>query len=116
MRAITVKWQGSTRDVLVDDDVYEWAKDHTWTRFSGEYVARRSGSGLWPMHREIMGLAIGDHRVIHHINENPLDNRRENLMVCANRSEAQSQPHPLRGRACVDGGRRGAIARWGVPA
>lgn len=87
-------------EVLVDDDDYPWISGHRWCWWGG-YVARnhRLDDGrqrMWPMHREIMGLAIGDPRVIHHINENKLDNRKKNLLVCADMIEAANQPHPKR--------------------
>lgn len=89
--------------VLVDDDVYEWAQHYRWNRVDGyvaRYIPRPPGQGrAWPMHREIMGLEIGDPRVVHHLNENKLDNRRANLVVCASKREANSFPHPARDEA-----------------
>jgi hypothetical protein len=47
------------------------------------------------VHRIIMGLAPGDPRVVDHLNNNPLDNRRENLEVVTKAENVRrgSLPH-----------------------
>lgn len=57
----------------------------------GGYATR----GDMVMHRLILGLNPGC-GVVHHVNEDKLDNRRENLRVFATASEANLQPHPKR--------------------
>jgi hypothetical protein len=59
---------------IVDDDVYEWAKELNWRIGIKGYVV----SGKVRLHRAILGLSgrsrQGDHR-----DGNKLDNRRQNL-------------------------------------
>ncbi len=43
------------------------------------------------MHREIMGLVFGDKRFVDHINRNPLDNRRSNLLITTNRGNQENR-------------------------
>lgn len=103
--------------VIVDEADWPTVSKHRWSP-AGEYVARPvildgGRRAAWPMHREILGLEIGDPRVVHHLNENPVDNRRANLQVCESRMQAQAAPHPKRDDVCREGGRNGAAARWG---
>lgn len=96
---------------LVDDDVFEAAARYTWNAALG-YATRGSGDGgVVYMHRWILGLAKGDRRVVHHINEDRLDNRRQNLAICRDRMDHAGWPHPKRDAACAEGGRRAAEAR-----
>src|SRR5882724_2115621 len=62
---------------VVDDDVYEWAKDISWMK-RGEYVYR-SGTKGDKLASVILERPAGYQ--IRYINEDPLDNRRENLKV-----------------------------------
>lgn len=52
-----------------------------------------------PMHRFVLGLARGD-RIVHHINEDPRDNRRRNLKIVADLLAHGSEPHPRRDQLC----------------
>lgn len=61
---------------LVDDDVWEWAHCFKWKLHKGGY-AQLSSYNL--LHRLITGNQQGFQ--VHHINENKLDNRRENLTL-----------------------------------
>jgi hypothetical protein len=68
---------------LVDDEDYERVTEHTW-------IANRTWQGCWysymtgnpwiSMHRFIMGKTDGS-RVILHLNDDGLDNRRSNLKI-----------------------------------
>ncbi len=93
---VPIYWHGRIYDfALVDHEDFVRVSANRWTRVSGDYAV--SGRGL--MHRWILGLAKGE-GIVHHINEDTLDNRRSNLMVCANTIEHGSQPHPRRDLVC----------------
>ena len=81
---------------LVDDEDFEWLNQWKWKAHwepaMGAYYANRQvylGGGrdnpkyrAIIMHREIMGLAFGDRRVVDHKDPNAtLDNRRSNLRI-----------------------------------
>lgn len=75
---------GST---LVDDDVYEWAKNFNWRRNAKGYAVRSEGSG-WDgtirtiyLSREIV-KPVGRQQVDHR-NRTPLNNLRRNLRPTA---------------------------------
>lgn len=61
---------------LVDDDIYEWASKLKWKRHRGGYVQLSSYNLL---HRIVMEHPQG--KEVHHLNEDKLDNRRENLQL-----------------------------------
>lgn len=80
--------QGKVAIISPEDE--HWVREFRWT-------AQRNSSGIWYararilgwtvlLHRAIMGLP--DHLVIDHINDNGLDNRRENLRLCTPRQNA----------------------------
>lgn len=71
-----------------------------WTRATGGYAI--SSAGL--MHRLILDMQKGQ-GIAHHRNEDTLDNRRENLLVCADKLEHGFQPHPRRNAKCSRDGR-----------
>ena len=85
---------------LVDDCDAGLALSRKWSLCGGYIVGTPRGEESAPLHRQILGLTRFDSRIVHHVNENPLDNRRVNLEVCASRSEANSRPHPLRDASC----------------
>lgn len=77
-------------EIIVDDDVYEWASKlklyvstENGRSFAYRTVTVNGRNKNVYLHREIMGLNVpGPKLVVDHINQNALDNRRENLRVC----------------------------------
>lgn len=71
-------------EILVDDDVYEWASKQKWsfTKSRHTYYAHAQINGKdRKLHRLILGLS-DPNVVTDHINGNGLDNRRENIRPC----------------------------------
>ena len=69
----------------VDDEDFEWLNQWPWyavCRGRGLYYAERLGIS---MHRQILGLKLGDRRRAEHINRDKLDNRRSNLKIVSTR-------------------------------
>lgn len=89
---IPVNANGVADYVWVDADVAEELGRFSWHTQGGCYAAT---SALGLMHRYLLGIPKGDPRVVHHINEDALDNRRENLQVVA-RDVHGALPHPRR--------------------
>lgn len=90
--------------VIVDLVDLPLALSRKWSLNGGYATSNPVGDESSALHRQIRGLKRGDPRVIHHINENTLDNRRENLMICSNKIDAQMQDHPQRDAACRTSG------------
>lgn len=88
---------------LVDAEDAPGLMRKRWCLTGGYAVETRRVPGCsGAMHRQLLDLAPGD-RVVHHINEDKLDNRRANLLVCADAREANTQPHPERDAAAREG-------------
>jgi hypothetical protein len=90
-----------TFHVKLDDEDYEWAKEHKWgvdkhhgAKRDKFYVKRNRkksdgpGSALIYLHREIAKTPEG--MATDHINGDPLDNRKENLRVLTNTENLQN--------------------------
>lgn len=91
-------WKGSERHIaLVDPEDYElasqfrWVANKTSSKTIYAYCWTKDG-GKIHLHRLIKGLGdtMNDKRIIHHINGNGLDNRKENLEICDTRYNSQS--------------------------
>lgn len=94
---------------VVDDQDYEFLNQWNWQsaydpKLDGYYVHRTQHIGMFNgkkkqktigMHRQIMEHALGRklerYEVIDHINNDPLDNRRENLRIASPRQNQQNQ-------------------------
>lgn len=76
---------------IVDDADYDWLNQYKWCSKKdcpGNFYAVRQSPRekgkqyLIYMHRQILGLELGDKRQADHINHSTLDNRRGNIRVC----------------------------------
>ena len=69
--------------VLVDDEDYDHLNQFKWYLHKNRHVeyAARGNNVKIQMHRSIMGLVLGDGKIVDHINGDGLDNRRENLRI-----------------------------------
>lgn len=88
-------------EALVDETDFEWLNKyshHRKTMNEGKlvYAGTQIDGRSVPMHRLIMGLEIGDKRIVHHVNGNGLDNRRSNLRIVD--ASTHSMHHPRKGR------------------
>lgn len=83
---------GSISYVLVDAADFVWLNEYRWGGAARGYASRYDSTGRQRiyMHREIMGLARDDERVVDHINGEPLDNRRANLRIVTQAENAQN--------------------------
>lgn len=72
--------------VLIDEDMFDVLSKYNWNerKSSKDHTSYASTRDNVKMHRLIMGLKVGDKRLVDHINHNGLDNRRCNLRVCTN--------------------------------
>lgn len=93
---VPVRSKGQVVDfALVDeadyDDLAQWA----WGMNHGGYAKRTAWiDGKYhtvTMARVIMGLPLGDARVVDHVNRIRLDNRRENLRISTHRVNARNR-------------------------
>lgn len=105
-------------ETLIDIGDFEWLNEHRWRLSYWGYAERTVfvpgvGYRALAMHREIMSLGYGDRRVVHHDNEDGLDNRRSNLIVCANASAHARMPHRRRDGLALLNGRAQALA-WAI--
>lgn len=84
--------------VIVDDEDFEWLSQYGWSLSTKGYVRRRqvdpnSGSSIQIlMHRFVLGIPYGDHRIVDHANGIKTDNRRSNLRVCTKSQNGYNQP------------------------
>lgn len=95
---------------IVDNEDYESIVQHKWfahkkTRRLSRYYAERQvryskKQVLVGMHRDIMGLIIGDGLQIDHVNGDGLDNRRSNLRVCTQAQNSANSRGRISRRLC----------------
>lgn len=94
----------------IDGHLTRW----TWKRDEDGYARRDTSVREHPdespkgvtvlMHRQIAGLDVGDPLEVHHVNENRLDNRRHNLVICTHEMNAKAQAR----------GSRALLEHWGA--
>lgn len=82
-----IKLTGSLT-TMVDDEDYWWLKKHNWlqnrnmkTIYAVRYDCRWAKTKIIYMHREVLGLKVGDGKVVDHIDLNGLNNQKKNLRV-----------------------------------
>ena len=81
---------------IIDESDYEEMSKYTWYAFSHRnnthYAASRTGGGhrngvFHLMHRliavRVLGRELRRDEIVHHIDGNPLNNRKSNLLVCS---------------------------------
>lgn len=81
---------GVIAHALVDDADAESVGETRWYLSPNGY-AHAPKCGEIYMHRVVAGIKRGDGRVVHHDNRDKLDNRRANLVVCADQREGRLQ-------------------------
>ena len=74
---------------LVDDEDYGWLQKYKW-HLNGGYATRTEKNRTIKMHREIMRTPKG--KLTDHINQNKLDNRKNNLRFCTGSQNQANVP------------------------
>lgn len=101
---------------MVDDEDYDYLIQFKWCYIGIGYAARGNKEHkAVRMHRELLGLKIGDGKEIDHINGNRLDNRKNNLRIVTptqnrwNRRPNLNSKSGLKGVSWKEGRKK-----WGV--
>jgi hypothetical protein len=76
---------GEGKSLLVDDE-FAWLGNYPIYGTQYGYAVINFEGKQWRVHRLILNIPHGDLKDVHHINENKLDCRIENLLVFPNRS------------------------------
>lgn len=105
---------------LVDAADFEVVAPFRWHLGSNGYARRnlgsRDGRRLILLHRQLLGLALGDARHADHVNRDKLDNRRANLRIVTRGQNRQNVPThkgaTSRFRGVYLEVRRGRAPRW----
>jgi AP2 domain-containing protein/HNH endonuclease len=98
---------------LVDTADHAWASQYRWYLTSERYVRRSIEPNVKTyLHREILGLAIGDPRFVDHRNRDRLDNRRANLRVVTRAEQQQNLTAQRRGSGYRGVHQRKSSGRW----
>lgn len=113
----TIRW------ARVDEADLEFLSQWKWTpigRKDDRVIAVRrerqwDGSyAIIQMHRQIMGLTLGDPRQVDHRNGDSLDNRRSNLRVVSASQNAQNRPKEVHLRRAKNGQKQRTSQHRGV--
>ena len=78
--------------IIVDDEDYERLTQWRWQLSRGRYAKRDTTSPRRTiyMHRDILGLDLGDPRHVDHINRDTFDNRKTNLRIVTRAQQSQN--------------------------
>lgn len=76
---VTVMFNNSNKSFIIDKCDYPLIKEYCWSMSSG-YAVTTMNKKTTRLHRFLMGFP--EDKVIDHINQNKLDNRRVNLRIC----------------------------------
>ena len=78
------------KEAIIDDEDFEWLNQWKWyaykaphTYYAGRCIHGDDHQIILPMHRFILGLEPGNKKHVDHVNQNGLDNRRENIRLCS---------------------------------
>ena len=93
---------------LVDDEDYEKVSKVQWhinQGYARGYPRQSLGLNVshLVMHRYVLGLGVGDNRIVDHINGNKLDNRRINLRFCTQLENQRNKPKTKHNRSGFKG-------------
>lgn len=85
---------GNGKHAKVDDEDFERLSEYSWYMVSrgNSYAARFEEKKTRYLHREIMGIAVGERVEIDHINRDKLDNRKSNLRICTRGQNQVNKP------------------------
>lgn len=99
MKIIKSVSKGKRFDILVDDDVYEWASKQRWSIHGKEtatfYARNGSRKNRQDMHQMLIECPPG--MEIDHIDGNGLNNQIDNLRVVTKQQNAQNRKYSARG-------------------
>jgi hypothetical protein len=104
-RLVPVSSRDGVVHALVDPGDHERLLAHAWHLDTGGYPirslshhGRKAKRSSQSMHRQVMGLGVGDGCEVDHINRDKLDNRRSNLRLVTHSQNMQNLgPHPGKG-------------------
>ena len=83
---------GEVCQLLVDDDMWATAASRCWGVAKGYPRCKMRGKAVL-MHQLVLGITENkpQGKVVDHINNNPLDNRRRNLRICSHSDNCQNR-------------------------
>ncbi len=102
-----IQLNNSSLVALIDDADYEYLSQFKWSSLKSKthhttYAVRKTSTkgGLKMrsvlMHREVMGLAPADGKLVDHRNQNGLDNQRENLRITTKQINELNSSRPVK--------------------
>lgn len=87
-------------NAIVSEEDYEHLIQFKWCKSDQDYVCSKINKKSWKLHRyimiELLGNDITPKQPIDHINNNPLDNTRENLRIVTISENARNQKKVLK--------------------
>ncbi len=84
---------------FLDQEDWEKVKHHSWRLHNGGYVCTNkkgdSHRDITLLHREIMGLGLGDSLIVDHRDGDKLNCRQSNLRVCTHQDNNRNRLNPV---------------------